>query len=100
MDGEAHQDSEVKRGVQFLKKNRNELIDRIVAVKPIADELFLIIGSHKYEKILQAPTEYDQKRLLYDITEKGGTKSQYAFYKALIKHEKYLVEDLEEKLSK
>ncbi|GAA6092530.1 immune-associated nucleotide-binding protein 11-like [Tachysurus ichikawai] len=87
-------------GVQFVKKNRNELIERIVAVKPIADDLFPIIGSHKYEKILQAPTEYDQKRLLYDITEKGGTKSQYAFYKSLLKHEEYLVEDLEEKLSK
>ncbi|XP_027033967.1 immune-associated nucleotide-binding protein 11-like [Tachysurus fulvidraco] len=100
MDGEAHQESEVKRGVQFVKKNRNELIERIVAVKPIADDLFPIIGSHKYEKILQAPTEYDQKRLLYVITEKGGTNSKYAFYKSLLKHEKCLVEDLEEKLSK
>ncbi|GAA6092529.1 immune-associated nucleotide-binding protein 11-like [Tachysurus ichikawai] len=93
-------DSLISAGVQFVKKNRNELIERIVAVKPIADDLFPIIGSHKYEKILQAPTEYDQKRLLYDITEKGGTKSQYAFYKSLLKHEEYLVEDLEEKLSK
>ncbi|KAG7330440.1 hypothetical protein KOW79_006662 [Hemibagrus wyckioides] len=98
LDGEA-QGSEVPRGLQFLKKNRNRLIENIVAVKPIADDLLLFIGRHKYDKILQAPTEYDQRRQLYDITEKGGTKLQEEFYNSLLKHEKYLVDDLE-KLAK
>ncbi|KAK2860219.1 hypothetical protein Q7C36_004385 [Tachysurus vachellii] len=97
MDGEAHQDSEVERGVQFVKKNRNELIARIVAVMPIADELFPFIGQHKYDLIKQAPNEYDKKRELYNIIEKGGTTLQEEFYKSLLKHEKYLVEDLEDK---
>lgn len=83
-------------GVQFLKKNRKELIQRIVAVKPITDEMFQSIGHHKCEKILQAPTEYEQKRQLFDIIEKGGKKLQIEFYECLLKHEKYLVEDLEE----
>ncbi|MCJ8731335.1 hypothetical protein PDJAM_G00198320, partial [Pangasius djambal] len=95
LGGEVFQASEVHRGVQFLKKNRKELIERIVAVKPIADELLQFMGHHKYEKILQASTEYEQTRQLYDITDKGGTKLQIEFYKCLLKHEKYLVEDLE-----
>ncbi|KAK3566702.1 hypothetical protein QTP86_004251 [Hemibagrus guttatus] len=85
----------VSKGVQFVKKNRNGLIENIVAVKPIADDLLPFIGRHKYEKILQAPTEYEQRRQLYDITDKGGTKLQEEFYNSLLKHEKYLVDDLE-----
>ncbi|XP_047657661.1 immune-associated nucleotide-binding protein 11-like [Tachysurus fulvidraco] len=96
MDGEAHQDSEVERGVQFVKKNRNELIARIVAVMPIADDLFPFIGQHKYDLIKQAPNGYDKNRELYDIIDKGGTTLQKEFYKSLLKHEKCLVEDLEE----
>ncbi|MCI4377181.1 hypothetical protein PGIGA_G00200590, partial [Pangasianodon gigas] len=92
---EVFQASEVHRGGRFLKKNRKELIERIVAVKPIVDELLQFMGHHKYEKILQAPTEYEQKRQLYDIMDKGGAKLQIEFYKCLLKHEKYLVEDLE-----
>ncbi|KAI5624653.1 apoptosis-associated speck-like protein containing a CARD [Silurus asotus] len=83
-------------GVQFLKKNRNKLIESIVAVKPIADELLQFIGHHKYDMILQAPTEYEQKRQLFNITQKGGEKLQIEFYKCLLKHEKYLVEDLKD----
>ncbi|KAF7706608.1 hypothetical protein HF521_019862 [Silurus meridionalis] len=83
-------------GVQFLKKNHNKLIERIVAVKPIADELLQFIGHHKYDMILQAPTEYEQKRQLFNITQKGGEKLQIEFYQCLLKHEKYLVEDLKE----
>ncbi|KAF4088968.1 hypothetical protein AMELA_G00060780 [Ameiurus melas] len=96
LSSEALQANEVYRGVQFLKKNRKELIERIVAVKPIADELFQFIDPYKYEKILQAPSEYEQRRQLYDIMDKGGKKLQFEFYKCLLKHEKYLVEDLEE----
>ncbi|KAG7330441.1 hypothetical protein KOW79_006663 [Hemibagrus wyckioides] len=93
-DGEA-QGSEVHRGVQFLKKNRNRLIENIVAVKPIADDLLPFIKRHKYDRILQAPNEYEQKRQLFDITDKGGTKLQVELYNSLLKHEKYLVDDLE-----
>lgn len=83
-------------GVQFLKKNRKELIQRIVAVELIADELRVFIDQHKYEKILQAPTEYKKNRQLFDIIEKSGTKLQLQLYACLLKHEKYLVEDLDE----
>ncbi|KAF5902790.1 butyrophilin subfamily 1 member A1-like, partial [Clarias magur] len=68
LDGEP---SDVDRVSQFLKKNRKELTERIVAVEAIADELYLLLGRHKYEKILQAPTEYEQRGLLFDITNKG-----------------------------
>ncbi|KAL7880550.1 hypothetical protein SRHO_G00028040 [Serrasalmus rhombeus] len=81
-------------GAEFVDSNRKELIKRVVSVDPILDELHEFIGNDKYLQIRLAKTNPDKMRELYTILDGAGQMLKTEFYKSLLKHEKYLLEDL------
>ncbi|XP_022533409.1 GTPase IMAP family member 7 isoform X2 [Astyanax mexicanus] len=81
-------------GVEFVDRFRADLIERVVSVEPILDEMLQLIGVDKYSKVRQAKTSQEKMRELYIILDGGGQKLKEEFYRSLLKHEEFLVEDL------
>ena len=74
-----------------------ELIQRTTAVLPIVDILYQDEWIHPElnSEIQATPTRQGRMRLLYEraITP-GGTRVKSAFYQALMKEERHLMDDL------
>lgn len=63
---------------------------------PIADDLLRnkMIHPEVYSNIQTANTSQDQMRELYKALKSGGPEVKSAFYRSLLKQDRYLVEDL------
>ncbi|XP_036373087.1 uncharacterized protein LOC118769846 isoform X1 [Megalops cyprinoides] len=81
-------------GVEFVDDNKAELIQRIKLVEPLAEALGAMIPDEAYSKIRAARTSQEKMRELYSALEEGGPVVKAAFYRALCKQNKYLVEHL------
>ncbi|XP_036373088.1 uncharacterized protein LOC118769846 isoform X2 [Megalops cyprinoides] len=80
--------------VEFVDDNKAELIQRIKLVEPLAEALGAMIPDEAYSKIRAARTSQEKMRELYSALEEGGPVVKAAFYRALCKQNKYLVEHL------
>ncbi|XP_029109754.1 NLR family CARD domain-containing protein 3-like [Scleropages formosus] len=85
---------EVRRAVQYVDSNRAELIQRVVAVMPIADELLQrnMIHRETYNNILTAGTSQKQMRLLYSVLDSAGDTVKSAFHTFLKNNCPHLVQ--------
>uniref|UniRef100_A0A8C1S4N4 CARD domain-containing protein n=1 Tax=Cyprinus carpio TaxID=7962 RepID=A0A8C1S4N4_CYPCA len=76
-----------------ILKHRTELINGVSLVDPIADDMKPLLGDEKYQTIFNAGTpQAKMRKLLNFIT---TTKLKEKLYQSLLKHERFLVEDLE-----
>eukprot|EP00063_Salmo_salar_P058945 XP_014033780.1 PREDICTED: serine/threonine-protein kinase/endoribonuclease IRE1-like [Salmo salar] len=82
---------------EFVDRHRAELIQRVHTVMPIADDLLRnkMIHPEVYSNIQTANTSQDQMRELYKALKSGGPEVKSAFYRSLLKQDRYLVEDLD-----
>ncbi|KAL0187565.1 hypothetical protein M9458_014664, partial [Cirrhinus mrigala] len=78
---------------EFVEKHRAELIRRVSLVEPIADDMKPLIGDEKYQTILKSQTSHAQMRALLDFLTTPKLKEK--LYQSLVKHEWFLVDDLE-----
>ncbi|KAG7458909.1 hypothetical protein MATL_G00225580 [Megalops atlanticus] len=92
MDMEYH--SDYHSGVEFVDNNKAELIQRVTLVEPLAEALGPMIPDEAYSKIRAARTSQEKMRELYDALHEGGPETKAAFYRALCKQNKHLVEHL------
>ncbi|XP_055752750.1 nuclear GTPase SLIP-GC-like [Salvelinus fontinalis] len=83
-------------GEAFVDKHMAALIQRVTMVLHVADDLLVeeMIPDELYSRILMAWPSQEQRRLLFDAVQAGGTRVKSAFYKALLNHEPRLVQDL------
>uniref|UniRef100_A0A8C2I688 CARD domain-containing protein n=1 Tax=Cyprinus carpio TaxID=7962 RepID=A0A8C2I688_CYPCA len=79
---------------EFVEKHRTELISRVSLVEPIADDMKPLIGEEKYQIILNSGTRPAKMRALLDFLTTSKLKEN--LYQSLAKHERFLVEDLED----
>uniref|UniRef100_A0A8C9WFJ1 CARD domain-containing protein n=1 Tax=Scleropages formosus TaxID=113540 RepID=A0A8C9WFJ1_SCLFO len=88
------QSASVFAAVQYVDSNRAELIQRVVAVMPIADELLQrnMIHRETYNNILTAGTSQKQMRLLYSILDSAGDTVKSAFHTFLKNNCPHLVQ--------
>ncbi|KAK9970169.1 hypothetical protein ABG768_026134 [Culter alburnus] len=91
--GTSQKQERCKSGAEFVDKHRTEMIRAVSLVKPIADDMKLLIGNEKYQIILKSDTTHEQMRKLLDFLTVDRLKEE--FYQSLKEHEKFLVEDLE-----
>uniref|UniRef100_A0A8C1M7E0 CARD domain-containing protein n=1 Tax=Cyprinus carpio TaxID=7962 RepID=A0A8C1M7E0_CYPCA len=70
-----------------------ENIILVSLVKPIADDMKPLLGDEKYQIILKSGTPQDRMRKLLNFI--TTTKLKEKLYQSLLKHERFLVEDLE-----
>ncbi|KPP59356.1 hypothetical protein Z043_122732, partial [Scleropages formosus] len=84
----------VSTAVQYVDSNRAELIQRVVAVMPIADELLQrnMIHRETYNNILTAGTSQKQMRLLYSVLDSAGDTVKSAFHTFLKNNCPHLVQ--------
>ncbi|XP_051988416.1 NACHT, LRR and PYD domains-containing protein 1 homolog isoform X2 [Xyrauchen texanus] len=80
-------------GAEFVEKHRTDLINRVSLVEPIADDLKAQIGDQKYAIVLQSGTSHKKMRNLLSFLTTPTLKEK--LYHSLLKHESYLVDDLE-----
>ncbi|KTF79343.1 hypothetical protein cypCar_00045896 [Cyprinus carpio] len=92
--GAAQKQERCKPGAEFVEKHRTELIRRVSLVEPIADDMKPLIGEEKYQIILNSGTRQAQMRALLDFLTTSKLKEN--LYQSLVKHDKFLVEDLED----
>ncbi|KAK2914421.1 hypothetical protein Q8A67_002820 [Cirrhinus molitorella] len=83
-----------EHGAEFVEKHRTELINGVSLVEPIADDMRDLIGDEKYGIILNLGTNRAQMRKLLDYLTTSTLKEKC--YQSLVKHERFLVEDLEQ----
>ncbi|XP_023990306.2 NACHT, LRR and PYD domains-containing protein 1b allele 2 isoform X2 [Salvelinus sp. IW2-2015] len=83
-------------GEAFVDKHMAALIQTVTMVLHVADDLLVeeMIPDELYSRILMAWPSQEQRRLLFDAVQAGGTRVKSAFYKALLNHEPRLVQDL------
>ncbi|XP_026116258.1 NACHT, LRR and PYD domains-containing protein 1b allele 5-like [Carassius auratus] len=81
------------KGAEFVEKHRAELIKKVSLVEPIADDMKDLIGDEKYQIIFNSVTPQDRMRKLLGFL--TTTKLKEKLYKSLLKHERFLVEDLQ-----
>ncbi|XP_073786173.1 apoptosis-associated speck-like protein containing a CARD [Danio rerio] len=79
---------------EFVDRNRAALIQRVIAVMPIADELKNKIHDETYAEIKAEKTSQGKMRKLYDALNAGGDRVKTDFYYALRNNELYLFKDL------
>ncbi|XP_029584543.1 serine/threonine-protein kinase/endoribonuclease IRE1 isoform X2 [Salmo trutta] len=81
---------------EFVDRHRAELIQRVKMVMPIADDLLRkeMIHPEVYSNIQTANTSQDRMRELYKALKSGGPEVKSAFYRSLLKQDRYLVDDL------
>lgn len=79
-----------------MDDKRADLIQRVTAVKPIADELRSkgMIQKEEYDEIRAKETDQDKMRTLFESLDSGGDKVKIAFYNWLENHKPSLFEDL------
>ncbi|XP_045076998.1 serine/threonine-protein kinase/endoribonuclease IRE1-like [Coregonus clupeaformis] len=84
-------------GADFVDRHMANLIQRVHTVMPIADDLLSndMISPEEYSNIHTSQTSQDKIRTLYPFLQSGGPKVKSAFYRSLLKHDRYLVNDLE-----
>lgn len=71
------------------------MIQNVPEVMPVVDELGDMVHSETYSVIKAKETSQERMRELYDRTFRaGGVRVKAAFYDALKKHQRYLVERL------
>ncbi|XP_042617158.1 NACHT, LRR and PYD domains-containing protein 1 homolog isoform X2 [Cyprinus carpio] len=80
-------------GAEFVEKHEIELIRRVSLMEPIADDMKPLIGDEKYQIILNSGTPQDKMRKLLNFI--TTTKLKEKLYQSLLKHERFLVEELE-----
>ncbi|XP_030015115.1 apoptosis-associated speck-like protein containing a CARD isoform X2 [Sphaeramia orbicularis] len=82
-------------GLHFIDKHRVALINRVTNLDAILDELLgQFIDSAGYSKVRAKPTNEEKMREILDVAMKGGTKCKDILYEILERHEKYLLEEL------
>ncbi|XP_050961167.1 NACHT, LRR and PYD domains-containing protein 1 homolog [Labeo rohita] len=81
-------------GAEFVEKHRAELIKRVSLVEPIADDMKNLIGDEKYGIILKSVTNEKKMRKLFEFLTTPKLKEK--LYQSLVKHERLLVEFLED----
>ncbi|XP_026098985.1 uncharacterized protein LOC113070042 isoform X2 [Carassius auratus] len=81
---------------EFVKTNRDKLIERVSSVMAIADSLMSqdMINSEMYSKVCAADTREKKMRLLLDALESGGAAVKAEFCRLLKEKEPYLANDL------
>ncbi|XP_030015113.1 apoptosis-associated speck-like protein containing a CARD isoform X1 [Sphaeramia orbicularis] len=81
--------------LHFIDKHRVALINRVTNLDAILDELLgQFIDSAGYSKVRAKPTNEEKMREILDVAMKGGTKCKDILYEILERHEKYLLEEL------
>ncbi|KAK2914425.1 hypothetical protein Q8A67_002824 [Cirrhinus molitorella] len=90
----AQKQERCKASAEFVEKHRAELIRRVSLVEPIADDMKDLIGDEKYGIILKSGTKHAQMRALLGFLTTSTLKEKC--YQSLVKHERFLVEDLEQ----
>ncbi|XP_060776903.1 NACHT, LRR and PYD domains-containing protein 3-like [Neoarius graeffei] len=85
------------KGVEFVDKYRDTLIQRVASVLEIADALLTkkIITNEMYSVIIEATTPQEKMRKLYRFLDSGGRAAKAEFYKVLKEKEVFVVSDLE-----
>ncbi|KPP57059.1 hypothetical protein Z043_125253, partial [Scleropages formosus] len=85
---------DIKKGLQYVRSERADLIQYVVEVMPISDELLQnkMIHEETYSKLRSLGTHQDKMRELYIALDSGGDKVKYAFYTSL-KNYPHLVMD-------
>ncbi|XP_026071832.1 apoptosis-associated speck-like protein containing a CARD [Carassius auratus] len=91
--GTAQKQEGCKPGAEFVEKHRTDLINGVSLVDPIADDMKPLIGDEKYHIILNSGTRPAQMRALMNFLTSARLKDQ--LYQSLLKHERFLVEDLQ-----
>ncbi|CAB1342331.1 unnamed protein product, partial [Coregonus sp. 'balchen'] len=83
-------------GADFVDRHMAILIQRVHTVMPIADDLLSndMISDEEYSNIHTSQTSQDKMRTLYPFLQSGGPKVKSAFYRSLLKHNSFLVNDL------
>ncbi|KAK6312196.1 hypothetical protein J4Q44_G00178600 [Coregonus suidteri] len=83
-------------GADFVDRHMAEFIQRVHLVMPIADDLRSndMILDEAYSNIKTSKTSQDKMINLYDVLQSGGPEVKSAFYRSLLKHDRYLVNDL------
>ncbi|XP_052458989.1 NACHT, LRR and PYD domains-containing protein 1 homolog [Carassius gibelio] len=81
------------KGAEFVEKHRAELIRKVSLVAPIADDMKDLIGDEKYQIILKSGTPQERMRKLLGFL--TTTKLKEKLYQSLLKHERFLVEELQ-----
>lgn len=81
---------------EFVKTNRDKLIERVSSVMAIADSLMSqdMINSEMYSKVCAADTREKKMRLLLDALDSGGAAVKAEFCRLLKEKEPYLANDL------
>ncbi|XP_060776340.1 NACHT, LRR and PYD domains-containing protein 1b allele 3-like [Neoarius graeffei] len=84
------------KGVEFVDKYRDTLIQRVASVLEI-DTLLTkkIINSEMYSVLIEATTPQEKMRKLYRFLDSGGRAAKAEFYKVLKEKELLVVNDLE-----
>ncbi|XP_063060695.1 uncharacterized protein LOC134453876 [Engraulis encrasicolus] len=85
----------------LVEEWRPELIQRVTAVMPIADQLLSqrFIGQETYAKIQAAATSQDKMRLLFDALRSAEARGKLALYTILQAEEPHLMKDLKNRHS-
>ncbi|XP_060776918.1 NACHT, LRR and PYD domains-containing protein 12-like isoform X4 [Neoarius graeffei] len=85
------------KGVEFVDKYRDTLIQRVASVLEIADTLLTkkIINNEMYSVLNEATTPQEKMRKLYRFLDSGGRAAKAEFYKVLKEKELLVVNDLE-----
>ncbi|XP_026071814.1 NACHT, LRR and PYD domains-containing protein 1b allele 5-like [Carassius auratus] len=81
------------KGAEFVEKHRTELIRKVSLVAPIADDMKDLIGDEKYQIIFNSVTPQDRMRKLLEFI--TTTKLREKLYQSLLKHERFLVDELQ-----
>ncbi|XP_051719255.1 NACHT, LRR and PYD domains-containing protein 1 homolog isoform X2 [Ctenopharyngodon idella] len=82
---------------EFVKKHRDELIQRVSSVMAIADGLRTkdMIPDEMYSKVHAVEPRQEKTRLLLDALDSGGSSVKAEFYRLLKEKEHCLVDELE-----
>ncbi|XP_036376151.1 NACHT, LRR and PYD domains-containing protein 3-like [Megalops cyprinoides] len=85
-------------GVEFVDRNRAELIQRVTTIEPIADSLLAqgMIQNEEYSDIRAAVTSQEKMRVLYTVLHSGGAAVKSEFYRILRDKNSHLVQELEQ----
>ncbi|KAL4597540.1 hypothetical protein GN956_G25942 [Arapaima gigas] len=83
--------------IEFVNENREQIIQKVEQVQPMADSLLSqgLISREEYRKICSAGTSKERMTELYGSLWKGGLSVRSVFYWLLLQYEPKLFRDLE-----